>query len=170
MRPRKVEKKEFQEKTLEIRRVTRVMAGGKRFSFRAAVVIGDLKGRVGFGAAKGLDVAQAIQKAIVQARRKMISVPLKDARTLLYDVEGKYGAARIRLKPARLNHGLIAGGPVRAVLELAGVKDVSAKILGSTTSKLNNAKATIEALSIFKVETKAPALKTNADSPTEKSE
>jgi small subunit ribosomal protein S5 len=135
---------------IEIRRVTRVVAGGKRFSFRAAVVIGDLKGRVGFGVAKGLDVAQAVQKAIVQAKKKMITVPLKDNRTLLYDVEGKYGAAKVRLKPARPNHGLIAGGPVRNVLEFVGVKDVSAKILGGTTSKINNARAVIKALKKFK--------------------
>lgn len=155
-----MEKKEFQEKTLEVRRVTRVVAGGKRFSFRAAVVIGDLKGRVGFGVSKGLDVVQAIQKAIVQAKKRMISVPLKDNRTVLYDVEGKYGAGRVRLKPARPNHGLIAGGPVRAVLELAGVKDISAKILGGTTSKVNNARATIKALEKFK----------HADSRNQKSE
>ncbi|OGG39012.1 30S ribosomal protein S5 [Candidatus Jorgensenbacteria bacterium GWA1_49_17] len=149
-RGKRTEKKEFQEKTIEVRRVTRVMAGGKRFSFRAAVVIGDLKGRVGFGVAKGLDVAQAVQKAIVQARKKMIFVTLKDNRTLLFDVGGKYGAARVRLKPARPSHGLIAGGPVRSVLELVGVKDVSAKILGSTTNKVNNAKAAITALKKFR--------------------
>ena len=149
-----MEKKEFQEKTLEIRRVTRVVAGGKRFSFRAAVVIGDLKGRVGFGVAKGLDVVQSIQKAVLRAKKDMITVPLKDDRTLIYDVEGKYGAARVRLKPARANHGLIAGGPVRTVLELAGVKDVSAKILGSTTSKINNTRATLRALKKIKTHAK----------------
>ncbi len=152
-RGRRTAKKEFQEKTIEVRRVTRVVAGGKRFSFRVSVVIGDLRGRVGFGVAKGLDVAQAVQKAIVQAKKKMIFVPLKDNRTLLFDVDGKYGAAKVRLKPARQNHGLIAGGPVRNILELAGVRDVSAKILGSTTNKVNNAKATIEALKKFKRET-----------------
>jgi small subunit ribosomal protein S5 len=149
-RGRRTEKKEFQEKTLEIRRVTRVVAGGKRFSFRAAVVVGDLKGRVGFGVAKGLDVVQSIQKAVLKAKKEMISVPLKEDRTLFYDVEGKYGAARVRLKPARPNHGLIAGGPVRVVLELAGVRDVSAKILGGTTSKINNARATLKALKKIK--------------------
>lgn len=150
-RGRRFEKKEFQEKTIEVRRVTRVVAGGKRFSFRASVVIGDLRGRVGFGVAKGLDVAQAVQKAIVQAKKRMIFVSLKDNRTLPYDVDGKYGAAKVRLKPARASHGLIAGGPVRVVLELAGVRDVSAKILGSTTNKVNNAKATISALEKLKV-------------------
>ncbi len=149
IRGKRAEKKEFQEKTLEIRRVTRVVAGGKRFSFRAAVVVGDMKGRVGFGVAKGLDVIQSIQKGVIQAKKEIISVSLKDKRTLLYDVEGKYGAARVLLKPARPNHGLIAGGPVRIILEFVGVKDVSAKILGSTTSKINNARATMRALSKF---------------------
>ncbi|HXF43887.1 MAG TPA: 30S ribosomal protein S5 [Candidatus Paceibacterota bacterium] len=141
---------EFKEKTLEIRRVTRVVAGGKRFSFRASVVLGDMKGRVGLGVAKGLDVASAIGKAKIQAKKSMIKIPLKDDRTLFYDVEAKYGAARVRLKPARPNHGLIAGGAVRPVLELAGVRDVSAKIMGRTTSKISNARAALEALKKMK--------------------
>jgi len=140
------QKSEFQEKTLEIRRVTRVVAGGKRFSFRATVVVGNEKGKVGVGVAKGLDVVSAIQKAKTQARKNLITVPLKDKRTVLYDVEAKYGAARVRLKPARINHGLIAGGACRVVLELAGVRDISAKILGRTTNKIANARATIKAL------------------------
>lgn len=142
-------KSEFQERTVEIRRVTRVVAGGKRFSFRAAVALGDLKGRVGFGVAKGLDVASAIEKAKTKAKKNMIIVTLKDNRTILYDVEAKYGAARVRLKPARINHGLIAGGAARIVLELAGVKDISAKILGRTTNKIANARATTRALLKF---------------------
>ncbi len=148
-RPREVS--EFKEKTLEIRRVTRVVAGGKRFSFRASVVLGDEKGRVGFGVAKGLDVASALSKAKLKAKKNMIRIPLKDNRTLFYDVEAKYGAAVVRLKPARLNHGLIAGGAARPVLELAGIKDVSAKIMGRTTSKISNARATLEALKKIKV-------------------
>lgn len=140
---------EFKDKVLEVRRVTRVMAGGKRFSFRATVVIGDEKGRVGVGIAKGLDVAAAVQKAQRQGQKNLILVSLKDNRTVPYDVEAKYGAARVRLKPARPGHGLIAGGSARAVLELAGVRDISAKILGRTTNKLSNAMATLKALSIF---------------------
>lgn len=147
-KPREVS--EFKEKTLEIRRVTRVMAGGKRFSFRAAVVLGDEKGRVGLGVAKGLDVASALGKAKLQAKKNMIRVPLKDNRTLFYDVEAKYGAAVVRLKPAKLNHGLIAGGAARQVLEAVGVKDVSAKIMGRTTNKISNARATLEALKKIK--------------------
>ncbi len=144
MKPKKVS--EFQEKVLEIRRVTRVVAGGKRFSFRATVVLGDGKGKVGVGVAKGMDVAASVEKAKRAAQREMFIVPLKDNRTIPHDVDAKYSAAKVRLKPARINHGLIAGGSVRAVLELAGVKDISAKILGRTTNKLTNALATVEAL------------------------
>lgn len=146
MRVIKRKKSEFQDRVLEIRRVTRVVAGGKRFSFRATVVVGDRKGRVGIGTAKGLDVATAIQKAKRQAEKEVVSVTLKDHRTVHHDVEEKYGAARVRLKPAREGNGLIAGGSSRVVLELAGVKDISAKILGRTTNKIANARATIKAL------------------------
>lgn len=139
-------KSEFRDKVLEVRRVTRVMAGGKRFSFRTTVVIGDGKGRVGVGIAKGLDVAASVEKAKRQAQKNLIKVVMKDNRTIPYDVEAKYGAARVRIKPARLNHGLIAGGSARVVLEMVGIKDISAKILGRTTNKLANAMATIEAL------------------------
>lgn len=141
---------EFMDRVLEIRRVTRVVAGGKRFSFRAAVVVGDGKGRVGIGLAKGLDVANAVQKGRVQAEKNIIKVALQDGRTIAHDVEAKYSAARVRLKPAREGNGLIAGGSTRTVLELAGVKDISAKILGRTKNKLTNAMATIEALKKIK--------------------
>ncbi|MCL4392266.1 30S ribosomal protein S5 [Patescibacteria group bacterium] len=137
---------EFQEKVLEIKRVTRVVAGGKRMSFRATIVIGDKKGRVGLGIGKGLDVAASVEKAKRQAQKNLITVNLKDSRTIPHEIEEKYSAARIRLKPAKLNHGLIAGGSARTVLELAGVRDVSAKILGRTTNKLTNALATMNAL------------------------
>ncbi len=148
MKTRKVS--EFQEKVLEIRRVTRVMAGGKRFSFRATVVLGDGKGRVGVGVAKGMDVAASVEKAKRAAQKDMFLVPLKNGRTIPHDVDAKYSAAKVRLKPARQGHGLIAGGSVRVVLELAGVKDISAKILGRTTNKLTNALATLEALKKLK--------------------
>ncbi len=165
----KSDKKEFQEKTLEVRRVTRVVAGGKRFSFRASVVVGDRKGRVGFGVEKGLDVAQAVAKAKIEAKKNLISIPLKDNRTILYDVEGKYGAAKVRLKPAPPNHGLIAGGPLRVILELAGVSDISAKILGRTTNKINNARATIEALKSFKSYSLSKKSQTNSNDQNPKS-
>lgn len=139
-------KKEFQEKVLDMRRVTRVMAGGKRMSFRSTVVIGDKRGRVGVAIGKGLDVAAAVEKGKRQAQKNLIKINLKDNRTVPYELEAKYGAARVRIKPARKGHGLIAGGGCRLVLELVGIKDVSAKQLGRTTNKLTNAMATIKAL------------------------
>jgi len=148
--PSKISKKsEFNEKVLDIRRVTRVVAGGKRFRFRATVVVGDGKGKIGVGVAKGLDVAQAVEKSKRDALKNFITIKLKDNRTIPYEVEAKYSAARVRLKPAKAGHGLIAGGACRVVLELAGVKDISAKILGRTSNKLTNALATIEALKTF---------------------
>lgn len=146
----KKKKDEFKERVLDVRRVTRVVAGGKRFRFRVTLILGDLKGRVGVGVAKGPDVSTAVDKARREAQKKLISVTLKDGRTIPYDVEAKFSAARVRLKPAKPGHGLIAGGAARAVLELAGVKDISAKILGRTPNKLTNALATIEALKKLK--------------------
>ena len=143
---KKIEKNGLEERVLDIRRVTRVKAGGKRFRFRAVVIIGDRKGKIGIGIAKGVDVAEAIKKSKTQAQKKFLLIPLKDERTISYEVEGKYSAARVRLKPAKLGHGLIAGGACRVVLELVGVKDISAKILSHTSNKLTNALATIEAL------------------------
>lgn len=148
----KQKKSEFQEKVLEVRRVTRVMAGGKRFSFRATVALGDKNGRVGLGVAKGVDVAAAVQKAKRQAEKNILSIPLKDKRTVAFDVQSKFGAAKVRIKPAPPGHGLMAGGAMRAILELVGVKDISAKILGRTKNKLTNALATIEALKQLKEE------------------
>jgi len=149
MRLPQKKKSEFQEKVLEVRRVARVMAGGKRFSFRATVVVGDKRGRVGIAIAKGLDVAQAVEKAKRKAEKHYYTIPLTDFRTIPYDVEAKYGAARVRLKPTRKGHGLIAGSAARNVLELVGVRDISAKILGRTKNKLSNAYATLEALKII---------------------
>ena len=151
MRPLKSPRKisEFQEKTIEVRRVTRVMAGGKRFSFRATVIVGNLKGKVGIGVAKGLDVASAVRKAKRLAEKNIFYISLKDGRTIPYDIISKYGASIVKIKPARKGHGLIAGGSCRTVLELVGIKDISAKILGRTTNKLTNARATIEGLKKF---------------------
>jgi len=139
-------RRDLTERVLEIRRVARVVAGGKRLSFRAIVVVGNKKGKVGLGIGKGLDVAQAVEKAKRQAEKNAFEIYLKDNRTIPHEIEEKYNAAKIRLKPAKQNHGLIAGGSARIVLELAGVKDISAKILGRTTNKLTNALATINAL------------------------
>ncbi len=161
----KTKKSEFQERTLEVRRVTRVMAGGKRFSFRATVVIGDKRGRVGVGIAKGLDVASAVQKAKRQAEKNIVKISLKDNRTVFYDVEAKYGAARVRIKPAPRGHGLIAGSAARVVLELVGVRDISAKILGTTKNKIGNAIATIEALKKIKTKSKEQQTEKQNENP-----
>lgn len=148
MRETKI-KSEYKEKVLDMRRVTRVVAGGKRFRFRATVVIGDEKGKVGVGVAKGLDVAQAVEKAKVDAKKKMIIIPLKD-RSIPHEVEAKFSAARVIIKPAKKGHGLKAGGSVRQVLLLVGVRDATAKCLGGTKNKLTNAMAAIEALKKLK--------------------
>ncbi|RJQ29577.1 30S ribosomal protein S5 [Candidatus Parcubacteria bacterium] len=149
--PRMVKKEEFKEKVLDLRRVARVVAGGKRFKFRATVVLGDEKGRVGIGIAKGVDVAQAVAKGKSAAKKNMLNVELKDGRTIAHEVIAKYSAAKVLLKPAKPGHGLRAGGAVRFVLALAGVKDATAKCLGRTPNKLTNALATLEALKKLKV-------------------
>jgi len=140
---------EFKEKVLDLRRVTRVMAGGKRFKFRATVVIGDEKGRVGIGIAKGMDVAQSVDKAKTQAKRNLISLKLK-GKTIPHEVDAKFSAAKVLIKPAKDGHGLKAGGAMRTVLLLLGVRDATAKCLGGTKNKLTNALATIEALKKIK--------------------
>lgn len=140
----------YKEKVLDLRRVARVMAGGKRFRFRATVVAGDERGQIGIGVAKGIDVAQAVNKAKSEAVKNLIPVSLKDGRTIPHEVQAKYSAAKVLLKPARAGHGLRAGGAVRFVLALAGVKDASAKVLGRTPNKLTNAWAAIEALKKLK--------------------
>ncbi len=142
----------LKEKVLDLRRVTRVVAGGKRFRFRATVVVGDEKGKVGVGIAKGLDVAQAVTKARSNAQKNILTLQLK-GRTIPHEVEAKFSAAKIRIKPAGLGHGLMAGGAARTVLFLAGIKDVTAKTLGRTPNKLTNALATIEALKKLKSKT-----------------
>ncbi|MBZ1348681.1 MAG: 30S ribosomal protein S5 [Candidatus Liptonbacteria bacterium] len=147
---------EFQEQVLDLRRVTRVVAGGKRFRFRATVAIGNGKGRVGVGIAKGVDVNQAVQKAKIEARKHLIFVPLKK-RTIPHEVMAKFSAAKVLLKSAKHGHGLLAGGAVRAVLSLAGITDITAKCLGTTKNKLTNAMATIEALK--KIKNQKPKIK-----------
>jgi|SRR3989338_7308523 len=140
----------FKEKVLDLRRVTRVVAGGKRMSFRATLVIGDEKGNVGVGIGKGADVQLAVEKAKRDAKKLMIVIPLKD-RTIPHEVRAKFSAADVLIKPAVPGHGLKAGGAVRVVLSLAGVKDATAKCLGRTPNKLTNAMATIRALQQLKV-------------------
>ncbi len=148
MRPdyQRVEK-EFSETVVQINRISKKTKGGNQMRFAALVVVGDKKGKVGVGLAKAKDVRGAIQKAISQAKRKFIDVPLR-GHTLAYEVRQKFGAARIMLKPAPEGTGIIAGGAIRVVLDAAGVKNASAKILG-TKNKITNVYATIEALKMI---------------------
>ena len=138
------EEKQFDERTLHIDRVARVVKGGRRFRFRALVVVGDRKNKVGIGIAKGADVTAAVTKATDVAKKHMITVPLYKG-TLPHEVEARVSGARILLKPASAGTGLIAGGVVRTVLEVAGVSNALSKSLGST-NKTNTAYATIAAL------------------------
>lgn len=138
-------KTEFGQKTLDLRRVTRVVKGGKRFSFRATVVIGNKNGKVGVGLSSGLNVVSAIDKASRVAKKNLIDVPI-EKQTIPYFVEAKYGSAKVILKPAKIGSGIIAGGSVRTVCELAGIDNITAKILSRTKNKLTNAQATVEAL------------------------
>lgn len=140
-------KSEFDQKVLEIARVSRVTKGGKRFSFRATIVIGDGKGRVGVGMAKGKDVAQSVQKAVNQAKKYLFMVPLKRG-TIPYQVEAKYNSAVVILKPGR--GGVKAGGPVRVVAKLAGITGLTGKLVERTNNKLNIAQATIKALKMIR--------------------
>lgn len=136
--------REFEQKILDLARVTRVTAGGKRMSFRCALVIGDKKGRVGLGLAKGADVQIAIEKAYKQAKKNVITVPMVNE-TLPHPIRIKLGSAQVMLKPAPSGTGLKSGGAMRMVLEFAGVPNAVSKILNSS-NKVNVAKATMEAL------------------------
>ncbi len=142
--PRRDEPKEFEQKILDLSRVTRVTAGGKRMSFRCTLVIGDKKGRVGLGVAKGADVQISIEKAYRQAKKNVIRVPLT-FETIPHPVQTKFGSAVVLLKPAPQGTGLKCGGAVRMVLEYAGVPNASSKILNSS-NKINIARATFDAI------------------------
>ena len=144
-------KREFDQKVVEIKRVTRVVAGGKRMRFRALVVIGDHKGKVGMGLRKGMDVAEAVNKAVNAAKKNMISVPLEND-TIPHQIKMKFKASRIILLPAAPGTGIIAGGALRSVLDLAGVKNILSKMIGSSNN-VNNVRATIGALSKMKSKT-----------------
>lgn len=142
---RQQEKSEFDSNILDLARVTRVTEGGKHLSFRACVVIGDRHGRVGFGVEKGKDVQIGVDKATRKAKKNMIKVPIVNE-TIPHQVCVKFKAAKVMLKPAPRGSGIIAGGAVRVVLDLAGVPNVSSKILGKTKNKITIVKATFEAL------------------------
>jgi small subunit ribosomal protein S5 len=143
--PRERIKPEFDSKIIDIRRVTRVTSGGRRMNFSVAVVAGDHKGRVGVGLGKGGDTAGAVEKATREAKKNLIKVPLSPQMTIQHAVEGKHGSAYIKLFPAR-GSGVVAGSSARAVIELAGIKDIAAKFLSGSKNRLNNARATINAL------------------------
>ena len=141
----KREESDIVDKLVSINRVAKVVKGGRRFGFAALVVVGDEKGRVGFGSGKAREVPEAIRKGTEKAKRNMIRVPLREGRTLHHDVRGRYGAGQVVLRAAPPGTGIIAGGPMRAVFETLGVQDVVAKSLG-TQNPHNMIKATFEAL------------------------
>ena len=146
--------KEYDSKLLDLARVTRVSAGGKRLRFRAVIVVGNKKGKIGLGVSKGRDVAQAVEKATRLAKKNVITIPLH-GRTIGSETKGHFGASDIILRPQREGRGLVAGGVVRSICSLAGIQDVSSKMIGRTRNKLNNARATIKALkNLEKYETK----------------
>ena len=139
------EESEFVDKLVHINRVAKVVKGGRRFAFAALVVVGDQKGRVGYGSGKAREVPEAIRKATEQAKRNLIRIALREGRTLHHDANGHYGAGRVVLRAAPAGTGIIAGGPMRAVFETVGVQDVVAKCIG-TSNPHNMIKATFDAL------------------------
>ena len=144
-------KPEFDQKIIDIRRVTRVSSGGRRFSFSVALVAGNRKGKVGVGTGKAGDTSLAIDKAVKNAKKNMIEVNLNKHMSIAHEVSAKYNAARVEIQPAR-GRGVSAGSSVRDVIELAGIREVGAKLRSGTKNKLNNARAAIKALSLLKKE------------------
>ena len=147
LRPRS----EFDQKIIKIRRVTRVVKGGRRFSFSVAMVIGNRKGSVGVAVAKGTDVALAIEKSVKKAKRDLIKLKLTSNNSISHDVESKYCSSVVKISPTKEGKGLSAGSSTKAVLELAGINDVTSKITSRSRNKLNNAMATLKALEVFKI-------------------
>lgn len=144
-RDREERDSEFVDKLVHINRVAKVVKGGRRFGFAALVVVGDQKGRVGFGHGKAREVPEAIRKATEAAKRGMIRVPLREGRTLHHDASGRHGAGRVTMRSAPAGTGIIAGGPMRAIFETLGVQDVVAKSVG-TSNPYNMIRATFDAL------------------------
>jgi small subunit ribosomal protein S5 len=151
-------KDEFESKLLDLTRVTKVTGGGKTLRFRAVIVVGNKTGKVGIGVAKGLDVSQAIDKATRFAKKNIMEVPIIEG-TIPHEVQAKFGPSKILLKPQQKGKGLVAGGTVRIICALAGIQDISSKILSQTTNKLNNARATIKALEQLKLRKKITTIK-----------
>lgn len=141
--------REYEQKLLDVARVVRVMAGGRRFRFRVVVAIGNKKGKVAVGVAKGQDVSLAVEKAVADAKKHFINIPMIEG-TIPHQTEAKFSTAKVLLKPGIKGKGIVAGGVVRAICSLAGIENISSKILGKTKNKLNNARATILALSELK--------------------
>lgn len=145
---------QWQERVVQVRRVTKVVKGGKKLSFRAILVIGDEKGQVGVGIGKANDVIGAVKKAVTDAKKNLITIPLTKVNSIPHPINGISGAAEVIMRPSAQGSGVIAGGSIRTVLELAGVKNILAKQLGSS-NPLNNARATLNALSNLKTFTQA---------------
>ncbi len=160
-------KKEFDSEVLGIKRVERMTSGGRRLRFRTIVVVGNKNGKVGMGIAKGQDVQKAIEKATKRAQKTIIQVPIVEGGTIPHEVRAKYGAASVLLKPQSEGRGLVAGGTVRTICAVAGIKNISGKIIGKTRNKMSNAKATMVALQMLKV--KENKVKKHAD-PRNKTE
>lgn len=166
-RPDKREKPEFDQQIVDLARVTRVTKGGKQLSFRVCLVIGDRKGRVGYGVAKGKDVQLAVGKALAQAKKNIITVPIVKE-TVPHRVESKFKAGRVMIKPAPQGSGIIAGSAIRVVLELAGVPNASAKLMGNSANKVIVVKTTFEALQSFLPKAVAKAKSSRSSAATKK--
>lgn len=164
--------KDFEQKLLGVARVARVTSGGRRFSFRVVVVIGDRSGQVGVGVAKGKDVQTAIEKAVRDGKKNLIKAPITKEGTIVHESYGKSASAKVFLRPAKQGKGIIAGGAVRVVCDLAGYRDIIGKMIARTNNKLNNARAAVEALKGVKQTEKEtepdknqPKVKKNANTP-----
>jgi len=163
-RPKKPIKDDFEEKVVTINRVTKVTKGGRHFRFAAVVVVGNKKGQVGFGTGKANEVPDAIKKAVKEARKNLVRVSMRNT-TVPHEIVGQYGAGKVLIKPAKEGTGVIAGGPARAVIELAGIADIYTKSLGSN-NPINMIRATLDGLTRMKTLRKINELRYNKTQPT----